>query len=102
MKNFLYSSLIILLTTIAYPATAVEVSPHNLVFQGYRGRLKSEGIPSYASFNQAVFLGKVDAETLVKGAIAKGKLDPTVANDESYLNEVRAYLSLLRVNGSGR
>ena len=102
MKNFLYSSLIILSATIASPAVAAEVTPHNLVFQGYQGRLKSEGVPSYASFHQAVFLGKVDAETLVKGAIAQGKLDPTMANDESYLNEVRSYLSLLRVNGSGR
>ena len=102
MKNFLYGSLIILSATIAYPATAAELTPHNLVFQGYQGRLKSEGIPSYASFRQAVFLGKVDAETLVQGAIAKGKLEPTMANDENYLNEVRSYLFLLRINGNGR
>ena len=102
MKNFLYGSLIILSATIASPATASEVTPHDLVFQGYQGRLKSEGIASYATFRQAVFLGKVDAQTLVKGAVAQGKLDPSKANDQTYLNEVKSYLSLLRVNGSGR
>ena len=102
MKNFLYGSLIMFSAIVTSPATAAEVTPHSLVFQGYQGRLKSEGIPGYATFGQAVFLGKVDAETLVKGAIAQGKLDPTMANDESYLNEVRSYLFLLRVNGNGR
>ena len=102
MKNFLYGSLIILSTAIAFPAMAAEVTPHSLVFQGYQGRLKSEGIAGYATFRQAVFLGKVDAKTLVEGAISQGKLDPTMANDQSYINEVESYLSLLRVNGSGR
>lgn len=102
MKNFLYGSLIILSATITSPTRAAEVTPNSLVFQGYQGRLKSEGIPGYASFRQAVFLGKVDAETLVKGAISQGKLDPGMANDDSYIKEVQSYLSLLRVNGSGR
>ena len=101
MKNFLSGISIVLSATIAFPAAA-EVTPNNLIFQGYRGQLKSEGIPSYAAFRQAVFLGKVDAETLVKGAIAQGKLEPTAANDKSYLNEVRSSLSLLKVNGNGR
>ena len=102
MKNFLYGSLIILSATFAYPANSSEVTPHDLVFQGYQGRLKSEGIAGYATFRQAVFLGKVDAEALVKGAVAQGKLDQSKARDESYLNEVKSYLSLLKVNGSGR
>ena len=102
MKNFLYGSLVMLSATIATPSMAAEVTPNSLIFQGYRGQLKSEGIPSYAAFRQAVFVGKVDAETLVKGAIAQGKLDPTMANDKSYLNEVRSSLYLLRVNGNGR
>jgi len=102
MKNILYTGLIVLSAMVASPAIAAEVTPHSLVFQGYQGRLQSEGIPSYASFRQAVFLGKIDAEDLIRGAIAQGKLDPSMASDESYLREVRSYLSLLRVNGSGR
>lgn len=102
MKKLLYSSLILLSAAIANPAMAAEVTPRNLVFQGYQGRLQSEGIPGYATFRQAVFLGKVDAETLVKGAISQGKLDPSMANDETYLNEVKSSLFLLRVNGSSR
>ena len=87
--------------TIA-PARAAELTPHDLVFQGYQGRLKSEDIPGYASFRQAVFFGKVDAETLIQGAISQGKLKPSAANDESYVRQVKSYLSLLRANGTGR
>ena len=102
MRKFLYSSLILLATTISSPTLAAEVTPQNLVFQGYQGRLTSEGIPGYASFRQAVFLGKVDAKTLVDSAISQGKLDSRMANDEGYLNEVENALFLLRVNGSSR
>jgi hypothetical protein len=102
MKNILSSSLILLSAIIVSPAMAAEISPHDLVFQGYQGRLKSSGIPGYAAFCQAVFLGKIEAETLIQGAIAQEKLDSSLAKDETYLNEVQSYLSLLRVNGSGR
>ncbi|MEM8831219.1 MAG: hypothetical protein AAGE96_17945 [Cyanobacteria bacterium P01_G01_bin.19] len=84
------------------PAKAADITPHDLVFQGYQGRLKSEDIPGYASFRQAVFLGKIDAETLIQGAIAQGKLEPSAANNESYVRQVKSYLSLLRANGTGR
>ena len=102
MRKFLYSSLILLAATIATPTFAAEVTPQNLVWQGYQGRLAGEGIPGYASFRQAVFLGKVDAKTLVESAIAQGKLNSRMANDESYLSEVDNALFLLRVNGSSR
>lgn len=102
MKKLLFGSLIPLLTVIATPTMAAEVAPSNLVFQGYQGRLIKEGIPSYANFLQAVYLGKVDAETLVQGAIAQGKLDPDMVNDDSYLRKVESALFLLRVNGSSR
>lgn len=102
MKKLLFSSLILFGTTIASPALAAEVTPQNLVFQGYQGRLSGEGIPGYASFRQAVFLGKVDAKTLVESAIAQGKLDSRMANNESYLDRVENALFLLRVNGSSR
>ena len=102
MKKLLSSSLILLSVAIATPAKAAEVTPNNLVFQGYQGRLKSEGIPGYASFRQRVFLGKIDAQTLVQGAIAKGKLDAALADNANYIKQVKSYLSLLRANGSGR
>ena len=102
MKKLLSSSLILLSVAIATPAKAAEVTPYNLVFQGYQGRLKSEDIPGYATFRQQVFLGKIDAQTLVQGAIAQGKLDADLASDSNYINQVKSYLSLLRANGSGR
>lgn len=102
MKKLLFGSLITFITVIASPGIAAEVSPSNLVFQGYQGRLLEEGIPSYATFLQAVYLGKVDAKTLVQGAIAQGKLDPEIVKDESYLRKVKSALFLLRANGSSR
>lgn len=102
MKKLLSSSLIILSVAIAAPVKAAEVTPQNLVFQGYQGRLKSEGIPGYATFRQGVFLGKIDAKTLVQGAISQGKLDANLANDANYIKQVKSYLSLLKANGSGR
>lgn len=102
MKKLLFSSLLLLSVTVATPAKAAEVTPHNLVFQGYQGRLKSEGVGGYETFRQAVALGKVDAETLVKSAIAQGKLNANKANDAEYLREVESYLFVFRANGSSR
>ena len=102
MKKLLFSSSILLSVIVAVPAKAAELTPHNLVFQGYRGRLESEGIPGYATFRQGVYLGKIDAQTLVESAIAQGKLDPSMAQDPNYLQQVESYLFLLRAGGSSR
>ncbi len=101
MKKLLFTSLITLVS-IATPALAAEVTPINLVSQGYQGRLLKEGIPSYAVFLQKVHLGTIDGEDLIKGAIAQGKLSPELANDETYLNQVNSALFLLQTNGSSR
>ncbi len=101
MQKILFTSLITLVL-IASPTLAAEVTPINLVSQGYQGRLLKEGIPSYAVFLQKVHLGTIDGEDLVKGAIAQGKLSPEMANDEAYLNQVNSALFLLQTNGSSR
>jgi hypothetical protein len=101
MKKLLFTSLITLVS-IATPALAAEVTPINLVSQGYQGRLLKEGIPSYAVFLQKVHLGTIDGEDLIKGAIAQGKLSPELANSETYLNQVNSALFLLQTNGSSR
>ena len=101
MKKIIYS-IILLSAMVSAPAMAAELTPYDLAFQGYQGRLTSEGIPGYATFLQRVYLGTIDAETLVNGAIAQGKLDPSLSEDESYLRKVKSYLFLLKANGSGR
>ncbi|WP_019508797.1 hypothetical protein [Pleurocapsa sp. PCC 7319] len=102
MKKVLFGSFTSLLVLLAAPGIATEVTPSNLVFQGYQGRLASEGIPGYATFLQAVHLGKIDATTLVDGAISQGKLEPKTAQNESYLRQVKSSLFLLRVGGGSR
>lgn len=102
MKKLLFTSFIVLGATFASPVLAAEVTPIDLVTQGYQGRLQKEGIPSYAVFLQKVRLGTIDGEDLIKGAIAQGKLSPEAANNEAYLNQVNSALFLLQTNGSSR
>ena len=102
MKKLLFGSFTTFVFLLASPGIATEVTPSNLVFQGYQGRLASEGIPGYATFLQAVHLGKIDATTLVNGAISQGKLESKTAQNESYLRQVESSLFLLRVGGASR
>jgi hypothetical protein len=73
----------------------VEVTPVNLVQHGYQGYFTEQGIPSGEAFMSAVTRGKVKAEDLVKGAIAKGRLSPEILNDNNYLHDVRVQLKTL-------
>lgn len=103
MKKLLFGSIsTLILVAIPMASTAAEIAPVDLVFQGYQGRLASEGIPGYGAFLQAVNLGKVDAETLVKSAVAKGRLSSSTANDKSYLRKVDASLFQLKSGGGRR
>ena len=102
MKKLLFGSLITLIAATGTPTMAAEVTPINLVAQGYQGRLSASGIPGYATFRQKVFLGSIKAEDLIAGAIEQGKLDADVANDREYINQVNSALFLLRANGSSR
>lgn len=101
MKKILSGSLITLLVLIAAPVEA-EITPANLIFQGYQGRLSSEGIPGYASFLQAVYSGKIDAKALIAGAVSQERLDISTASSKSYIHQVETSLSLLKANGSAR
>ncbi len=103
MKNLLFASIgALVLAGVPISSTAAEITPVNLVFQGYQGRLASEGIPGHGAFYQAVLLGKVDAETLVQGAVAKGRLSSSTASNKSYLRKVEASLFKLRSGGGRR
>ncbi|MDR9403962.1 MAG: hypothetical protein RI580_11025 [Halothece sp. Uz-M2-17] len=71
----------------------------DLVSAAYRGRLESEGIPSYYQLQQAYETGQIDAEQLVTRAIAAGELSPAAAEDEGYISAVRVHLSDLTEQG---
>ena len=75
-----------------------EITPFNLVSGSYQGRFEGQGIPSYHSFLQAVRTDKIEAEDLVKSAIAAGRLSKETLTDSSYLNSVDALLDNLDKN----
>jgi len=102
MNKILFGGLIALLATVNSSVIAAEVTPANLVSQGYQGRLSEAGIPGYAPFLQKVYLGKIDADDLIEGAIAQGKLDSDLAESEAYIRQVNSALFLLRVGGGSR
>ena len=102
MNKIFFGGLITLLATVNSTVIAAEVTPANLVSQGYQGRLSAAGIPGYAPFLQGVYLGKIDAEDLIEGAISQGKLDSDLSDDEAYLGQVNSALFLLRAGGGSR
>ena len=103
MNNFISSIIgILIIVATSMPSAAAEITPIDLVFQGYQGRLVEAGIPGYAAFRQAVFFGKIDAETLVESAVARGKLPSSILNNKSYLRQVEASLFKLRAGGASR
>jgi hypothetical protein len=64
----------------------------DLVASAYRGEFRSQGVPSYGNLEQAYETNQIDAETLVKRAIAAGELSPEAAQDEGYMNAVELHL----------
>ncbi|BAU65596.1 hypothetical protein STA3757_29850 [Stanieria sp. NIES-3757] len=71
----------------------VEVTPFNLVTHGYQGYFANQGIPSNAVFLSGIKTGKINAQTLVKAGIARGRLAPEKIDDQTYLNHVEWELS---------
>lgn len=108
MKTILISTLsTILLSTMAVPALSqvslnssktsdiVEITPFALVTGAYQGRFENQGIPSSGIFLNKIRTNKIDAEDLVKGAIAAGRLSENTLNDKSYLNSVESLIDNL-------
>jgi hypothetical protein len=112
MKRLLVASLSTLVLAIAAPAysqevsavnqnlnrNVIEITPFNLVYHGYQGYFKQQGIPSSGAFVAAVRSGKIHASDLVKVAIQQRRLLPETANDQSYLHAVKVQLDDLNRN----
>ncbi len=76
----------------------VEITPFDLVTGSYQGLFKDQGIPSSTSFITAIRTNRIDAEDLVRSAIAKGRLSQDTLNDTSYLNHVESLMNGLDKN----
>lgn len=66
----------------------VEISPVNLVSAAYQGRFVDQGIPSNGAFLTAVRINRIQAEDLVKVAIASGRLSSQTLENDSYMDSV--------------
>ncbi len=92
---------IVAVNSISTPDKA-RITPFSLVINGYQGYFADQGIPSNGAFQWAIHFNRVDAETLVKSAIAKGRLSSDILNDQSYLRKVQLMLDRIDRNGGRR
>ncbi|MEC4816420.1 MAG: hypothetical protein SAK29_24605 [Scytonema sp. PMC 1069.18] len=70
-------------------------TPFELVSAAYRGSFREQGIPGYGRLISDFYLGKVNAESLVKAGIAAGKVSSDTLNNQSYLSTVAYQLQTL-------
>ena len=113
MKRLLTTALsVITLSSLSLPAIAnevaavssnssdniVKITPIDLVSGSYQGRFTEQGIPSGGVFVGSIRTNKIQAEDLVKVAIAQGRLPEDTINDRSYLNAVEFALNDLSKN----
>ena len=78
--------------------TIVEITPFNLVTGGFQGRFANQGIPGGVLFVTKVRTKRIEAEDLVKAAIASNRLSEDTLQDKSYLNHVEDLLDNLDRN----
>lgn len=64
----------------------------NLVQLAYQGYFSDLGIPSHTSFIHAIAADKIDAETLIRTAIAKGRLNHNALSNQEYVSIVNTEL----------
>ena len=102
MNRFIMGGLsVLLLSGVAAPAVLAQesvaarstplgsnysyrIEPFNLAYMAYQGYFKEQGIPSYAGLIAAYETGEVEAEDIIKQAIATNRIPAELANDDSY------------------
>lgn len=97
MKFVLLSYLPVLFLSLNLSTSAQaetpEIKPFNLVSLARQGYFQDQGIPSHAHFTGAVASGRIQAEDIIKAAIAKDRLSAEILKDKSYLKKVEANLN---------
>ena len=71
------------------------LTPFQLVYLGYQGSFKNQGIPSYGRFIAASQAMDIHAEDLVKAAVQGNLLSQESLSDRSYLGAVKIQLQSL-------
>lgn len=113
MKRFVLGSLSLLLLCTSAPSVSAQpaainsrsagitslfveqTTPFNLVHLTYRGYFHDLGISGYNTFLSAIRTGRIDAEEIVKVAIAADRLPEAALLDRSYISSVESQLKAL-------
>jgi hypothetical protein len=72
--------------------TSRNLTPFHLVFLGYQGYLKNQGIPSYAAFISEYHLMNIHGRDLVKAGIEARLLPTDALMNQEYVHAVDAQL----------
>jgi hypothetical protein len=117
MKRLIMGGLsVLLLSGIAAPAVLAQqstaarpnplgsnytyrIEPFNLAYMAYQGYFKEQGIPSCQGLISAYETGEVEAEDIIKQAIATNRIPAELANDEGYRLAVDRMLFDLKKRG---
>jgi hypothetical protein len=78
--------------------SVAQITPVNLVQLAYQGYFSDLGIPSHGGFKRALISHQIDAETLVRSAIVKGRLSEDFLSNENYLDIMDMQLQSLTYN----
>lgn len=97
---FAFTTAVVAQTDALTQPTRLPYTPATLVNAAYNGRLKAQGIPSFADLVDDILMDDIEAEDLVEAAIAQGRLTAATLEDRRFLNTVNARLrDLLFRNG---
>jgi hypothetical protein len=95
MKRFIFGGISMFAVAIASITNAnatQQVTPFNLVDLARNGYFQEQGIPSHGALGGAIASKRIQAEDVVKAAIAQNRLASETLNDEDYLNLVETKL----------
>ncbi len=82
-------------TNVVATSVVSDITPFNLISGAYQGRFVRQGIPSGAIFLSRIRSNRIDAEDLVKAAIASNRLSEDTLQNEEYLDYVDSLLESL-------
>jgi hypothetical protein len=78
--------------------TGQQVSPFNLAYLAYQGYLTDLGIPSDSELLNAISVGKISAQDIIKAAIKANRLSNQTLSDSGYRDNLDQQLKSLQAN----
>ncbi|MBD1844545.1 hypothetical protein H6F89_14315 [Cyanobacteria bacterium FACHB-63] len=86
---------------VATTAAVPSLTPYDLVYAAYQGRLRAQGLRSYGAFADGCNQGTLTANDVAQAAIKANLLPQSILQDQGYMNAVDAQMKSFK-NNSGR